>query len=287
MTFETAVNILETQRYGIPFEAIRFLHSLPPSKELQDRILFAFEHAYDETHILKEDDFYLSTPLWYAIVAENHLCEELIDPLIHLLTDSEADNWDFLNEQASCDLTLLAKIFPDSVFSKIIEAVDREIGRNSNGPYMYLFEVFDCLRPGEEEPYKEWFLRTLEDERLEGLDLFVHYPARLQIKEAVPVLERLLVRYRGEHTEIEIEEALKELKAGHILYPEFSRPYIERRGDWEKHYRAHEECFLPDDDEGGKIESFPFNPHIKQEKIGRNDPCPCGSGKKYKKCHGR
>jgi preprotein translocase subunit SecA len=21
-------------------------------------------------------------------------------------------------------------------------------------------------------------------------------------------------------------------------------------------------------------------------KIGRNDPCPCGSGKKYKKCHG-
>ena len=22
------------------------------------------------------------------------------------------------------------------------------------------------------------------------------------------------------------------------------------------------------------------------DKIGRNDPCPCGSGKKYKKCHG-
>ena len=23
------------------------------------------------------------------------------------------------------------------------------------------------------------------------------------------------------------------------------------------------------------------------EKVGRNEPCPCGSGKKYKKCHGR
>jgi preprotein translocase subunit SecA len=23
------------------------------------------------------------------------------------------------------------------------------------------------------------------------------------------------------------------------------------------------------------------------EKIGRNEPCPCGSGKKYKQCHGR
>jgi preprotein translocase subunit SecA len=24
-----------------------------------------------------------------------------------------------------------------------------------------------------------------------------------------------------------------------------------------------------------------------QPKVGRNDPCPCGSGKKYKKCHGQ
>jgi preprotein translocase subunit SecA len=23
------------------------------------------------------------------------------------------------------------------------------------------------------------------------------------------------------------------------------------------------------------------------KKVGRNDPCPCGSGKKYKKCHGQ
>lgn len=28
-------------------------------------------------------------------------------------------------------------------------------------------------------------------------------------------------------------------------------------------------------------------PVIKQQKIGRNEPCPCGSGKKYKKCCGR
>jgi uncharacterized protein YecA (UPF0149 family) len=25
-------------------------------------------------------------------------------------------------------------------------------------------------------------------------------------------------------------------------------------------------------------------PHIKDFKVGRNDPCPCGSGEKYKKC---
>ena len=26
---------------------------------------------------------------------------------------------------------------------------------------------------------------------------------------------------------------------------------------------------------------------VKEQKVGRNDPCPCGSGKKYKKCCGR
>jgi preprotein translocase subunit SecA len=29
------------------------------------------------------------------------------------------------------------------------------------------------------------------------------------------------------------------------------------------------------------------NPIINDLKIGRNDPCPCGSGKKFKACHGK
>ena len=29
------------------------------------------------------------------------------------------------------------------------------------------------------------------------------------------------------------------------------------------------------------------DPVTREQKVGRNDPCPCGSGKKYKKCHGR
>ena len=31
----------------------------------------------------------------------------------------------------------------------------------------------------------------------------------------------------------------------------------------------------------------PRNPIIKDKLPGRNDPCPCGSGKKFKQCHGR
>ncbi len=36
---------------------------------------------------------------------------------------------------------------------------------------------------------------------------------------------------------------------------------------------------------GGSPAARP-QPVVRGEKIGRNDPCPCGSGKKYKKCHG-
>jgi preprotein translocase subunit SecA len=32
----------------------------------------------------------------------------------------------------------------------------------------------------------------------------------------------------------------------------------------------------------------PITPYVREQpKVGRNDPCPCGSGKKYKQCHGR
>lgn len=33
--------------------------------------------------------------------------------------------------------------------------------------------------------------------------------------------------------------------------------------------------------------NMPRIPIIRDQKVGRNDPCPCGSGKKFKQCHGR
>jgi len=33
-------------------------------------------------------------------------------------------------------------------------------------------------------------------------------------------------------------------------------------------------------------ETLKAKPVAREAKVGRNEPCPCGSGKKYKKCHG-
>jgi preprotein translocase subunit SecA len=38
---------------------------------------------------------------------------------------------------------------------------------------------------------------------------------------------------------------------------------------------------------GGEAPAKPKTVVRKNKKIGRNDPCPCGSGKKYKKCCGK
>jgi len=40
-----------------------------------------------------------------------------------------------------------------------------------------------------------------------------------------------------------------------------------------------------EEEPGHEAQPEPATPAPPQ-KIGRNDPCPCGSGKKYKKCHG-
>ena len=41
--------------------------------------------------------------------------------------------------------------------------------------------------------------------------------------------------------------------------------------------------------ETGEVESFrdPATTVAEVPRVGRNDPCPCGSGKKYKSCHGK
>jgi preprotein translocase subunit SecA len=52
---------------------------------------------------------------------------------------------------------------------------------------------------------------------------------------------------------------------------------------------AYEQSLLEADIEKSHEEENDENqPFVREgQKIGRNDPCPCGSGKKYKQCHGK
>ena len=43
----------------------------------------------------------------------------------------------------------------------------------------------------------------------------------------------------------------------------------------------------PNEDGSVSEDHDPASVAARVPKVGRNDPCPCGSGKKYKQCHGK
>ena len=86
-----------------------------------------------------------------------------------------------------------------------------------------------------------------------------------------------LVEYKNEGTRMfkEMQEALRH-NVGLVL--ENIEQATQRNGGEEIHTEAQTEA---------RSNLPPKTVHgSKKLKIGRNDPCPCGSGKKYKKCHG-
>ena len=62
---------------------------------------------------------------------------------------------------------------------------------------------------------------------------------------------------------------------------------VDAKADWLYNLPAWKEIFTEDKLKELYKEAKRANTIVKGPKIGRNDPCPCGSGKKYKKCCGR
>jgi preprotein translocase subunit SecA len=60
-----------------------------------------------------------------------------------------------------------------------------------------------------------------------------------------------------------------------------NKAQIEAAGD---DYAANENDYF---DPSGAETAVKQQPIVAGPKVGRNDPCPCGSGKKFKQCHGR
>ena len=74
--------------------------------------------------------------------------------------------------------------------------------------------------------------------------------------------------------------------------PQVREAMPERPTDYSR-YRTSKEENLPGEAAQRQAAGMPQGQRPRPEpikagpKIGRNDPCPCGSGKKYKACHGK
>lgn len=250
-TTQEAFTILDTQKEGFPFEAIRYLYDQPNTNEITQKIISVLSHAYDETYYNAQEDWYYPTPLWYAIIAENHLSEQLIDAIISLFTIPETEDWDFLNEQGQYVLGALAQRYPDTVMQQVMVAIDNCMANKSESPYLFLFDAFCYI---DAQKYKSWFLQTIDHQDMFWIEMFIEHVGALQFDKAIPGIQSIPIMM----------------------------PYHQQREDWETHYQHYEDSFYSDQSKENYTDFGQFiNPF---KNTGRNDLCPCSSGKKFKKC---
>ena len=147
----------------------------------------------------------------------------------------------------------------------------------------------DTIRKSIEEKEKELgedvFWNVLKIFYLRTIDLF--WMEHLEVMEYTRSSVNLraygqrdpLVEYKKEGLRLfkELEDSI----AGHIIQmiPHLAAPrYVERAPETQEIKES--KGILEVAFKGG-------TPLKAGQKVGRNDPCPCGSGKKYKKCHGK
>jgi preprotein translocase subunit SecA len=135
---------------------------------------------------------------------------------------------------------------------------------------------------GQKDPlveYKKesWELFTAMMDRIE--DESVRYLFFLQVN----VGERPALPFPTDEDE-ELEEEEQEVKPDPSeLQRQAAKNQME---DFTRNIQRKKEKELQDLQFGGGDGSTSAQPVSVGQKVGRNDPCPCGSGKKYKKCHG-
>ncbi len=62
---------------------------------------------------------------------------------------------------------------------------------------------------------------------------------------------------------------------------------VDAKADWLYQLPQWDDIFTKEEQKEYYLEQKKSGTIVKPKKIGRNDPCPCGSGKKYKYCCGR
>jgi preprotein translocase subunit SecA len=85
---------------------------------------------------------------------------------------------------------------------------------------------------------------------------------KVQVRAATPEKRTDLSRYRTQKEDV-MQSLGNRRGEGDNVYPQGQRPPV------------------------GPQQRQPMEPVRVEKQVGRNEPCPCGSGKKYKNCHGR
>jgi len=174
----------------------------------------------------------------------------------------------------------------ERIGAPVMRQIEREIVlRNLDQIWREHLAAMDYLRQGihlrgyAQKDYRYEFKR-------EAFELFSSMLDRVK-HDSASLLSRVELR---DQAEIEREEAeqrermMRALQAQHAEVSALAQPEPEPEPPPVSGSRSGPLPGLPNSPAGGAPAQAPF---VRGDrKVGRNEPCPCGSGKKYKQCHG-
>jgi preprotein translocase subunit SecA len=213
--------------------------------------------------------------------------EELAEGIAQRYSEEKVspDEWDIKGlkqsvlKQFSFPLHLTPDLIEDLTYEKLLDLIDRQAKEVYKRKETEFGE--DALRQLEKFVYLQ-MIDTLWKEHLlnmdhmkEGIGLRAHAqkdPLREYQKEGYDMFTDLVNRISSEVIEkLYMVQLAQEPQQQMQPAPSGSQQFVLSRGDTEAQAQPSK----------GKT--------VKREgkKVGRNEPCPCGSGKKYKKCCGR
>lgn len=250
-----------------------------------------------------EKDYWLHC-LYVDLIGERRMRE-----MIPTLVDFFHLDADYLRERTQL---ALARMRDSEAVRLVRQAFPHETWEYCN----YAVEVLGQSRVPEAEPA---ILELLEQVEFDNEDILFEFEERLVVElcdqfspEAIPWCRRMIADGRGEAWDdlrklalcvaeahgIELEEKeawwrAVDAEERRIDAFTYGIPAVERaneEGDRAKEERLARRGQGPQWGEAGKT-APPYGPvetfRRERPKIGPNQPCPCGSGKKYKKCCGR
>jgi preprotein translocase subunit SecA len=113
-----------------------------------------------------------------------------------------------------------------------------------------------------------------QEYKREAFEMFTEMLERIK-REVATILSRVQLREESELAAMEAQmQQQQNMEFNHPELDAQPRPMPENIGEQPQ--------------QAQQPEGKPATPFVRKErKVGRNEPCPCGSGKKYKQCHGK
>ena len=94
-----------------------------------------------------------------------------------------------------------------------------------------------------------------------------------------------LVEYKKESYEL-FEDLMTRIEEDTLRFLFLLQPVEQKKQEEQIERKQRRQQFITSNQGGGDGNGASRQVKREAPKVGRNDPCPCGSGKKFKKCHG-